>query len=323
MAEINHLGEGIHQVTLPLPFASPRSVNCYFLEGDEGLTLIDCGVLDPVTMQTLDEAINELSGGDATLDRLIGSHLHPDHMAAAKTIAERYECEFVMHATTSGEAAGYNDWTLRRDDIVALVEIHGGSDEAIAAFREVWPRPTWAGSAMAPTRPVEHGDRIPLGGDRTLEVLYTPGHHITHICLVDSLTGRLFSGDHILPRITPYIAVDLDGGDALEEFIASLELVEDLDPALTYPAHGAIIEQGKARAHQIALHHQRRIGAMLDEMHPVPNQAWAIMEATFRPDLDLQSQYLAFQETLAHLEYMVRHGRARRIEEDGQVRYGR
>lgn len=322
MSDVVSLGEGIHQVTLPLPFASPRSVNCYLVEGEAGLTLIDCGVLDPATMHTLEGAIAQVGQG-APLQRLIGSHLHPDHMAAAATMAADHDCEFVMHATTGDQVAGYNDWTLRRDDIVELVRRHGGPDEAVAAFSEIWPRPDWAGSAIAPTRPVEHGDRLELGSGRHLEVVYTPGHHTTHICLRDSLTGHLFSGDHVLPRITPYVAVDLDGGDALADFLTSLELVENLDPGLTYPAHGAIIEQGKGRARQITLHHQRRIGAMLDEMQGGPITAWAAMEATFRPDLDLQSQYLAFQETLAHLEYMVRHGRAHRIEDDQGTRYRR
>jgi len=323
MAELLDLGEGIHQVTLPLPFASPPSVNCYLIEGDDGITLIDCGVLDPATVATLDEAIAEVRGGEPALERLVGSHLHPDHVAAAAAIVRRYDCEFVMHSTTAQQVGGYNDWTLHRDDVVDLVRVHGGGAETIDAFSQVWPRPEWAGTAIAPSRPVDDGDRIDLGGGRELTVVYTPGHHVTHICLQDSLSGHLFSGDHVLPRITPYVAVDLEGGDSLASFLNSLEVIEALDPGLTYPAHGAIIEQGRARARQIALHHQRRIGAMLEEMRSAPRTAWEIMEATFRPDLDLQSQYLAFQETLAHLEHMVRMGRARRIEEDAGVRFGR
>jgi glyoxylase-like metal-dependent hydrolase (beta-lactamase superfamily II) len=321
MAEIVSHGDGIHQVTLPLPFASPRSVNCYLIEGNDGLTVLDCGVLDPATLHTLDEAVAELSGGEPRVVRLIGSHLHPDHMAAAARFSEQHQCEFVMHSTTGAELAGYNDWTLRRADIVELAVRHGAPPEEVASFDQVWPRPEWAGRAIAPTRPVDEGDRLPLGGERHLEVIYTPGHHVTHICLRDSLTGRLFTGDHVLPRITPFVAVDLESGDSLADFLANLERVEELDPGLTYPAHGAIIEHGRARARQIALHHERRIEAMLDEIRTVPRTAWAIMEATFRPDLDVQGKYLAFQETLAHLEHMVRVGRARRFEDDGLWRY--
>ncbi len=323
MAELLDLGEGIHQVTLPLPLASPSSVNCYLIEGDNGLTLIDCGVLDPATLATLEDAIAEVCGGEPELDRLIGSHLHPDHMAAASEIVDRYGCEFVMHSTTQDQIDGYNDWTKRRDEVVDLVRIHGADEESIAAFGEVWPRPEWAGEAIPPTRPVRGGDTVALGANRELAVVYTPGHHITHICLLDSVTGHLFSGDHVLPRITPYIALDPEGNDALGSFLHSLGEIEDIDPGLTYPAHGAIIEQGRARARQIALHHERRIRSMLDQTRRTPLTAWQIMKASFRPDLDTMNQYLAFQETLAHLDHMVKTGRTRRIEDGTQVRFGR
>ena len=45
-------------------------------------------------------------------------------------------------------------------------------------------------------------------GNRHFEVIHTPGHEPAHICLRDSRTGALFSGDHILPRITPFVGYD-------------------------------------------------------------------------------------------------------------------
>lgn len=53
-----------------------------------------------------------------------------------------------------------------------------------------------------------------------------------------------------------------------------------------------------------------------------PATAWEVMTETFRPDLTVQQRFLAFQETLAHLEHLVAQGRLRRAEEDGLLRYG-
>lgn len=38
------LGEGIHRISLTLPPLGPKAVNCYVVEGGDGLTPIDCGV---------------------------------------------------------------------------------------------------------------------------------------------------------------------------------------------------------------------------------------------------------------------------------------
>ena len=76
---------------------------------------------------------------------------------------------------------------------------------------------------------VDDGDRIDLGSGRYLEVIHTSGHDPTHICLLASVTGDLFSGDHVLPRITPFVLYDPDR-DGLGEYLESLQLVERFGP---------------------------------------------------------------------------------------------
>ena len=39
-----HLGNGVGQIRLPLPFPGLKWTNAYVIEGDAGLTLIDCGI---------------------------------------------------------------------------------------------------------------------------------------------------------------------------------------------------------------------------------------------------------------------------------------
>ncbi len=63
---------------------------------------------------------------------------------------------------------------------------------------------------------------------RWLEVLHTPGHEASHICLRDTRTGIVFSGDHVLPRITPVIMVDERDVDVLGQYLSSLERLIDL-----------------------------------------------------------------------------------------------
>ena len=175
---------------------------------------------------------------------------------------------------------------------------------------------------MRPSHPVVDGERIRVGSGRYLEVIHTPGHDRTHICLLDNRTGYLFSGDHVLPRITPFIPYDPDR-DSLAEYLAGLELIEDLDPAVTLPGHGETIDRGRARARQIALHHEGRLGALSQVVKGRPATAWEMMTEVFRPDLDPFEKMLAFLETMSHLEYLVNRGRLRRSLDDGVWRYVR
>ena len=99
-----------------------------------------------------------------------------------------------------------------------------------------------------PDHTVVDGERIDIGGGRWLEVIHTPGHEPAHICLRDPRTGILFSGDHVLPRISPVIMWDEDLGDPLGNYLASLQKLLGMSPRVTYPAHGTLIDRGDERA---------------------------------------------------------------------------
>ena len=180
------------------------------------------------------------------------------------------------------------------------------------------PRPEWAPAIQEPSELVADGDLIAVGDGRILEVLHTPGHEPAHACLVDSRTGILFSGDHVLPRITPVVMYDA-ATDRLGTYTTSLRRIEDLAIGLTYPAHGAIVERGSLRARQIILHHERRLGGITQELRHGPATAWEIMEAIFRPNLLPFEKRLAFSETMAHMSHLEHREEVTRFSEEETV----
>ena len=153
-------------------------------------------------LDTLVEGLAQIAGGEVALERLVCTHLHFDHMGGAAALLSDHPAEFVMHRSAGERLNWYNDPDTHRENLVRLVREHGGPSPEAALLGAPWQHRTLRGSAVLPSRPVDDGDRIELGSGRYLEVVHTPGHDRTHICLVDSLTGYLFSGDHILPRIT-------------------------------------------------------------------------------------------------------------------------
>ena len=65
--------------------------------------------------------------------------------------------------------------------------------------------------------------------NRDLSVIFTPGHDQSEISIHDSKSKVIFSGDHILPRITPFIPTIDSESNLLNDFIISLEKIESIE----------------------------------------------------------------------------------------------
>ena len=184
-------------------------------------------------------------------------------------------------------------------------------------------RPEYMPLIDRPDHTVVDGERIDIGEGRWLEVIHTPGHEPAHICLRDSRTGILFSGDHVLPRISPVIMWDEDLGDPLGNYLASLQKLLGMNPGITYPAHGTLIDRGDERARQILLHHDRRLLDMAELVRSGDTTAWEVMLKSFRPNLTPLEARLAFLETVSHLEHLKMTGRLQTAQHDGTVVFRR
>lgn len=317
MSNLTSLGSGIYRVRLPLPFVSPRYVNAYLFESSGGLTLLDCGVNDDACHTALLDAVSELG---STIETVIGSHLHIDHIGMAKRLVAETGARWIMHSSTRDEIPIYNDWDARRAALAAAGLRNGAPREFSERVLAEWTRPDWYDDAIAPTDPVNHGDTIELDAGRSLSVLHTPGHQANHICLVDSASETLFSGDHLLPKVSPFIPYRADA-DTLMDYLTSIKLIRDHEPTRTQPGHGAQIEDGAERAGALAAHHAERLGLMVALVSERPQTAWQVMEQSFRKNLSLSGQRLAIQETLAHLIHLKNLGRCQSESIDGITYY--
>lgn len=321
MSDATRLGHGISVISLPLPFPSPKAVNCFVVEAETGLVLIDCGVDWEIGWRSVEEGLTSLGYRLSEVNTLIVSHLHPDHVGMAPRLIAETGCRFVMHKRAASLYRRYNDTPGFATRTQVLARQHGVPAALQGAFSDIGPRPDFMPAIGPPDVLVEDGSTIPLEDQRRLEVIYTPGHDPAHICLRDSLTGVVFSGDHVLGRITPVIMYDEDAVDPLGDYLDSLSKLIEIRIALTYPAHGSMIERGTQRCNQILLHHERRLSGMEDVVERGPVTAWTVMEAVFRPHLTPLEQRLALRETVAHLEHLRLTGRAVSFDSEGVTWY--
>lgn len=290
-------------IPAPLPFASPRWVNAYVVESGNGLLMIDCGADWEQGRTSLSRGFATLGLDETAVDTLVVSHLHPDHVGMSARLVRELGCRFVMHERATRLVDRYNDTPGNARRLRRLAKTHGVPDAVVTAATRS-ERPEWMPPIDRPDHVVADGDHIELGNGRALTVVHTPGHDQAHICLRDNRTGIFFSGDHILPRISPVIMYDEDEGDPLGLYLGALERLIAMGIGLTYPAHGMLIDRGDERARQILLHHDRRLRDMADLVWEADTTAWEVMTKSFRPNLSPSDARLAFLETVSHLEHL-------------------
>jgi glyoxylase-like metal-dependent hydrolase (beta-lactamase superfamily II) len=285
-------------------------VNTYAVEAGGGFLLLDCGTDWEPGRDALRSGFEHLGLDEAGVHTLVVSHLHLDHVGMSARLVDELGCSFAMHESAVAHVARYNDTPGYVERFLGFGRTHGVPALTLDAVSgDLGNRPAY----MPPIGPPDHtfidGERLDLGDGRSLEVIHTPGHDAAHICLRDSLTGVLFSGDHILPRISPVIMWDDDLGDPLGDYLGSLQRLLGMDIGLTYPAHGSLIGQGDERAKQILLHHDRRLLDMTEMILDRDSTAWEVMLRSFRPNLTPLETRLAFLETISHLEHLRLTGR--------------
>src|SRR5581483_12059025 len=93
---------------------------------------------------------------------------------------------------------------------------------------------------------------------------------------------------------------------------ASLRRIEKLAPRVAYAGHRDPVAGPAARAREIAAHHDDRLARTQEALGPEPRSAYEVSLALFRDELSTTLRRFATAEALAHLERLVRSGRAAR-----------
>ncbi|WP_407553398.1 MBL fold metallo-hydrolase [Streptomyces sp. Pv4-95] len=141
--------------------------------------------------------------------------------------------------------------------------------------------------------------------------------------------GRLFSGDHLLPGITPHVGLYEDPDDAtvtdpLGDYLDSLERIGRLAPAEVLPAHQHAFADADGRVRELLTHHEERLSglrALLRE--PLTPWQLAVAMEWNRPweQIPYGSRNIAVSEAEAHLRRLVKLGHAEPVPGSDPVTY--
>ncbi len=178
------------------------ATNCYLVihEDTKKACLIDPAVYDV-------EIVNVLITGGITLEYIILTHGHFDHILGANIFKEKTGAKIVAHEA---------DIEYLRDPLKSLTSIYGGGIIVVDQY-------------------IDENDVLVFGGV-SLRVIHTPGHTKGSCCFACEDEEVMFTGDTLFKDSVG--RCDFDGGDYNSMFL-SLQKLKSLDQNHEiYPGHG-------------------------------------------------------------------------------------
>jgi glyoxylase-like metal-dependent hydrolase (beta-lactamase superfamily II) len=297
------LDEGIRRVTFALPFGIDH-VHCYLLPASGGWTLVDTGLGTPAAEERWRPVLDELDG---PLQRIVVTHMHPDHVGGARDVADLTGAPVLQGREDYAQCV--SAWGERNPQRFLDYWIaHGMPEHEVEGMMRESGRLSDAVHWVRDPQLVEAGDEI--DGWR-VEVLR--GHADGHIVLLRD--GVMIAGDTLLLGITPAIGLYPNSRpDPLGDYLETLERIIELDPRVAYAGHKEPIDDPAGRAREIIAHHHERLDGTAAALAGQPLSAYDVSLSLFERELSPTLRRFATAESLAHLERLVHEGRAERVE---------
>ncbi|UUN26637.1 MBL fold metallo-hydrolase [Streptomyces sp. FIT100] len=342
MPQVTEHGGGVWSLRVPIPDNPLGHTLVHVIDTGRGPVLVDTGWDDPASWTALTEGLAAVGIPVAEVHGVVITHHHPDHHGLSGQVREASGAWIAMHAADTAivrrtRAAAPGAWL---DYLAAKLAAVGAPEEHLAPLRaaraEGRMRTLPGLSAALPDREIVPGELLDLAG-RRLRAIWTPGHTPGHVCLhleedhPANLPGRgrLFSGDHLLPGISPHIGLYEDPDDStvtdpLGDYLDSLERVGRLGAAEVLPAHQHAFTDAPARVRELLSHHEARLTGLL-ALLTTPLTPWQLAERMEwnRPwdRIPFGSRNIAVSEAEAHLRRLVKLGRAEAVPGSSPVTY--
>lgn len=189
--------------------------NCFLVEADEELILIDTG--RPGFFASFSRHLATLGKSLSDLRHIILTHAHPDHSGNALALQRASRAQIWAHPATAkllAQGQTFQPYTARPDLVGWMVE------KTVVSKAEHHLAP------IEVDHPIQDGVSLPFAGD--WRVIGTPGHTRGQVALLSPQAGgSLFVGDAMvnLPYLSlPYVAEDWPAARESASRLAQLDV---------------------------------------------------------------------------------------------------
>lgn len=318
---ITEIQNDFYRLTLRLPYRL-RHVNAYLVAHEQDLALFDTGLAVPGAFKMLEEDLKSI-GFDATRIRQIYlTHIHSDHCGLAGVLQKHSGAQIHL------SPAAFEEYQHHRKTDPAVRQLrkfytrHGMPAHHIQQVIDEFESIRSLISEMHNPVLLRNGETKSFG-NRTFQVIFTPGHCFGHVCFFFPNEGYLLAGDHILPYIAPILSPNIFDEDfrPLKAYFDSFDLLAALPVSTVLPGHGTYFTDLKERLADIRAHHEKRMVSVREHISDNPTNANDIANRITPSAVSDFDKFLTLNEVIIYLQELAAAGGIKEESQDPIITY--
>ncbi len=298
----------VHQISLPTPYRV-GPVNVYLILS-EPYTLVDAGPETPEARAILKEALAVRNLSLFDLKRVILTHSHADHSSLAGWLQDVSGAKVYVHPIELNRMLRPRNFFAERLPFLSETGCPQTIIQQMIAMRDKLPAPKIRQDGAVE---LKGGEELPFE-DGGLKVYHFPGHAPGHLCLYDPEEGNFFSGDFLLPHITPNPFVEFEPDHpgrrvhTLSIYLKGLKKVNDMAIKTVWPGHGGVFSGHRKLVASYCEHHENRLQYLLEILGRNGELTVFQLSRLVYPDLNGFDIFLGLSEIQAHLDVLSERG---------------
>lgn len=311
-AELVPVVPGVFWIRMPLPI-SLNHINLWLLEDGDGWMIVDTGMATDESREIW-RALFEKHLDGKPVTRVLGTHMHLDHIGLAGWLTDRWQAELWMSRTEylTCRVVAAEISADPPPDTIEFFRTAGFDSDALSDFEDRFrARSAFVSTLPSAFRRIVDGQTIQIGQNSWC-VMVGEGHSPEHACLYCSDLNVLIAGDQILPRISPNVGVrpNEPAANPLRDWLTSCEKFQSALPedTLILPSHGDPFYGAHARLQAIVDEHRESLKKLYD-FCVQPQRAIDVFPLLFKGEITDHNRVIAAGEALAHLNYLLAEGK--------------